>query len=120
MQIPYPYTDLLKIIREVLCHLLGKGCNKDLILIRSLFPDLSDQVINLTLRRLNRDIRIQQSRRSYHLLCTQKFMVRLIVSRRCAYEQNLVYMVLKLFEIKWSVVHRRGKSEAVIHQCGLP
>ena len=75
MQIADTDADLFHIISQILCHTLGQGRDKYLVLFGDLFVDLCDQIIDLAFYRAHKNLRIQQSCGTDDLLCTQHFML---------------------------------------------
>ena len=116
MQIFHPDAHFSHIIRKILCHTLCQCCNKNFIFLGDLFVDLADQIIDLSLDRTYRHLRIKKSCRPDHLLCPQEFVFFLIRSRRSRYKQDLINLTLKFFKIQGTVILRRRQTEPVIHQ----
>ena len=85
-----------------------------------LFPNLRNQIVDLSLYRANIDFRIKQSGRTDNLLRPKQLMLFFIRSRRRRNEHHLIDPLFKFFKIQRSVIQRRRQTEAIIHKCLLP
>ena len=84
-----------------------------------LFPNLRNQIVDLSLYRTNVDFRIKQSGRTDNLLRPKQLMLFFIRSRR-RNEHHLIDPLFKFFKIQRSVIQRRRQTEAIIYKCLLP
>ena len=85
-----------------------------------LFPNLRNQIVDLSLYRTNVDFRIKQSGRTDNLLRPKQLMLFFIRSRRRRNEHHLIDPLFKFFKIQRSVIQRRRQTEAIIYKCLLP
>ena len=104
MQVFDTDTQIFHIIGQFLCHSFCKRCHQNLIMFFHFFVDFSYQIVNLSLHRTHFHIRIQKSGRSDNLLCTKKFMILFILSRRCRHEKHLIDPFFKFLKIQRSVI----------------
>ena len=104
MQISDPDILLLKEVRKVFCHPLGKRHDKALITCLLLFLEFSQDVFYLAFNRPDKYLRLKKTCRSYHLLDDLFAVLLLIIRRRCAYEYGLPHTLLKLIELQRSVI----------------
>jgi hypothetical protein len=104
----------------MLCHPLGKSGDKYLVMVFSLFPYLTDKIIDLSVCGANADLRIKKTRGTDNLLGTEQLMLFLIFCRGGRYKEHLIYLGFEFLEVQLSVIQRGGKSETIIHQSGLP
>ena len=116
MQVLHTDPCVLEVFGQILRHPLGQCGDQDLVALRGLFIDLTDQVIHLPRHGANVDRRIQKSGRTDDLLRAKKLMLLFIGTGGCGNEHDLVDLVLELFKLKRPVVLRAGKPEAVIHK----
>ena len=119
MQILYTDPHILHICSQILRHAFGQCCNQDLVFLLRLLADLADQMIDLPFYRMHGHLGIQQPRRTYHLLGTQKLMFCLIRPRCGRDKKHTGNMFLKLIKIQRPVILCRWQTESVIHQCPL-
>ena len=107
---------LLQVVGQVLGHLLRQRRHQ-----HPLFPldtnlDLLQQVIDLMLRRLHFDRRVEQARRPHELLDDLRADLVLVRAGRRGRKDHLVHVVLDLTEVERAVVHRGGQPEAEVDQ----
>ena len=114
MKIPYPDTSFLHIVRQILRHSLGERCYEYLVVLTHFLIDLTDKVINLSLHRLYRNLRVKKPCRSYNLLRPEKLMLGFVIGRSRGHEQHLVNLSLELPKVQWSVIQSRWQTESVI------
>ena len=79
--------------------------------VRSL---ISNQVVDLPVGRLHRDLRVQKAGWADDLLDDRRRFLQLHIARRRAHEHRLIDMPVKLIEIQRAVVVSRGQAEAVV------
>ena len=116
MQIFHSDTDLTHVLREIFRHTLCQRGDQYLMMIRCLLIHFSDQIIDLSLNRANRDFRIKQSGRPDDLLHTHQFVLLLIHIRCRRNEKHLIDLTLKFFEVQRTVVQSGRQTKSVIHQ----
>ena len=119
MQISDPDSHILHVFCQILRHSFRKSRDQNLVSPVRFFVYLTDQIINLTLDRANLDLRIEKTCRTDDLLCTQKLMLRFILSRCCRDKQNLIQFIFKFIKTQRTVILCRRQTEAIIHQCLL-
>ena len=90
---------LLKILGQILSHLLGERRDHDLIILLGLFSDLAKQIIDLPLHGPYIHLGIEQSGGADNLLCAEQFMFCFIIRRRCGYKHHLIDMRFKFLEV---------------------
>ena len=81
VKIFYPDTHLSHIVGQILCHPFGQSGDKHLVTSRHFLVYFRNQIVNLTLHRPHRYLRIQKSGGTYDLFHSHKLMLCLI-SRR--------------------------------------
>ena len=116
MQIIHPDPRVLQVFRQILRHLFRKRGDENLVSLRGFPVDLADQVINLAGHGAHTDRRIQQAGGTDDLLNTQQLMILLIRARGCRDEQDLVNLILELFELQRPVILRAWQAESIVHQ----
>ena len=116
MQILHTDTNLAHILCQIFCHALRQCRNQYFMVICRLLIDLADQIIDLTLHRSNRNLRIKKSRRSDDLLHTHQLMLLLIHIRCSRNKKHLIDLALKFFKIERSIVQCGRQAKAIIHQ----
>ena len=117
MQVPDPDALLLQVFREVFGHALGEGSDEHALALRSRLVYLSDQIVDLTLRWPDFDLRIEQSGRPDELLCGDAARSIELVFRRCCRDiHSLPCQLGELFKPQRPVVEGRRQSESVFDQ----
>ena len=116
MEILHSNSKLCHILCQILCHALSECGDKHLVMSGHFPFHLADQIINLSLHRAHRNLRIQKSCRSDNLFRPEKLMLILIDIWRGRYEKHLVNLLLKLLKVQRTVVQGRRQTKAVIHQ----
>ena len=99
MQVLNPDAKLLHIVCQILSHPLGQGSDQHFMMSCCFFIDLAHQIINLTLYRPNKNLRIQKPCRADDLFCPHKLMLCLIRARRCGYKHHLIDLTLKFRKV---------------------
>src|SRR5437763_610042 len=116
MQVAHPQAHLQQVLGQVLGHLLGQGGDQDPFTPGGGVVDLLDEVVDLSLGRLNHHLGIDQPGGPDDLL-DDVGRLRDLVGRRCGrHEDALVDALVQLVEAQRPVVHGRGQAEAVLHQ----
>ena len=116
VQITDPHPELDEVVREVLGHLLGEGGDENALVLLGAYPDLLDQVIDLTFRRPDDDFRIDQPGRAHDLLDHLGRGLDLVRARSGRQEHRLVDLPDELVEAQGPVVHRRRETETVFDE----
>ena len=117
MEVPDTDSQILHIIRKVLCHTFGQSRDQDFIFLFNFLIYFCYKIIDLSFDRTHLHLRIKKPCRTDDLLCAEKLMVIFIFSRCRRYKHYLVKLVLEFIKAQWTVILGRRKSEAVIHQC---
>ena len=111
---------LQQVVRQVLRHALGQSGHEHALLLCGAGADLIDQVVDLALGWLDRDLRIHQAGRANDLLHELAAGGRHFkVARRRRHIDRLSHALLKLIEGQRAVIHRGGKTEAKLHEVAL-
>ena len=116
MKVFHPDSKFSHIIRKILCHTLRQRCDQHLIFLRNLFIHFANKIVYLPFHRTYFHLRIKKSCRTDYLLCPQKFIAFLILSRRSRDKQHLIDLTFKFFKIQRSVIQRRRKPKPIVHQ----
>src|SRR5680860_325677 len=120
MQVSNPKPNLQEVVRQVLRHLLGeRGDQCPFPLLRA-HTYLIHEVINLVASGTDFHCRIQESRGPDQLLHLLRGNGNLPVSRSSGGKDALGYRLYELLETQGSIVQRRGKPAAVVHQVLFP
>ena len=108
-----------EIIGQLFGHALGQG--RDQHSFSFLDPQIyfSQQVVDLGGCRSHDNLRIDEARRTHHLLHHLPRVLPLVIGRRGRYEDRLAHHFLELVETQRPVVERRRQAEAVFHQVFL-
>ena len=116
MQIAHAHACILQEIRQILRHLFRERRDQNLISFFRFFIDLGKQVVDLSFYRTDGNFRIQKPCRADDLLGAEELMLRLILTGRCRNEKHLVDLAFELLKLQRTVVQRRRKAEAEVHQ----
>ncbi len=116
MQIADTDTEFEEIVGEILGHLLGQRRDQHPFVTFGTRPDLADKVVDLTLGRLQDDLRIEQAGRTDDLL-DHPVGTGHLVWPRCRREiHRLADACAELLPTQRPVVHGAGQPEAVLDQ----
>lgn len=106
MQVANPQALLQKVLREVLGHLLRQRGDEHAITLRHPLLHVHDDVVDLTLRRLYDDFRVDQTGWPHHLLDDLHGVRLLELGRSRRHENALIHSLERLFESQWPVLAR--------------
>jgi len=115
----YFYIKPRKIIGKILGHFFGKRGNKHALVTRGTHIYFRNKVVYLTLARSYRYERVKKSGRTYHLFYYLCGMVLFKIARCCGNKYRLIYVIVKFFKIKRTVIKGRGKPEPVFNKIFL-
>ena len=119
MEVLYLKTQAQKIGCKILAHLLCKGSHQySLTLIYGL-PYFSIQVFHLTFRRLDCNLRVQETCRSYKLLDYLNGFLFFPGAGGGGYIYPLPYLRIEFLIFQRSVIQGGGKTEAIVDQVHL-
>ena len=90
MQVFYTHLIFFQIFGQILRHLLGQGCDQNLVLFLCFFMNFREQVINLSLCGTYFNFRVQEAGRSDNLLCTEKFVLFFVFAGSGGDKEHLV------------------------------
>src|SRR5439155_12376732 len=107
---------LAQVVGEVLVHLLRERRDDRALAALDAGADLREQVIDLTVRRTDLDLGIDESRRPDDLLDRPRRVLAFVRTRRRRDEDRLVETRLELVEGERTVVERAGQAEAVLDE----
>ena len=116
VEIPHPKTELEQIVGQVLRHLLRERRHQDSLVELDALPDELDKVVDLPLRRLHDDLRVDQAGRAHDLFHHVFRDIKLVVTRGRRQEDDLIRHLQPFIESQGTVVGRRGQPEPVLDQ----
>ena len=116
VHIPYPDIGCPEKLRQILCHLLGKGSDQHPFVPLGPSPDFLHKVVDLPFHRANLHPGVQQSGGADDLLHDVVRPLPLVGPRRGGDEHRLTDAALKFLEFQRPVVEGAGQAEAVPHQ----
>jgi hypothetical protein len=102
------------------CHLLGERGHQDALIVLGAFADLLDQVVDLSLRRPDLHLGIDQPGGPDDLLDDPLGQPQLVVAWRRGHEHDLVHASGELVEPQGSVVDGARQAEPVLDERRLP
>ena len=109
MQVPHPDTEFEEVVGEVFGHLLGQRRHQHAFIALGTVADLVDQIVDLPLRRLHHDLRIDQPGRADHLLDELSVgLAEFVRARRRGQIDRLPDTTDELVPGERAVVDRRG------------
>ena len=117
VQVTNPDTHLEQVVGQVLGHLLGQGGHQRALVAFGAKADLPDQVVDLPLRRLDDDLRVDQAGRTDDLLDELATgLAQLIWARGRRQIHRLTDAVCELLPGQRTVVDRRRQTEPEVDQ----
>ena len=105
-----------EILGQVLRHLFGKGGYKHSLALCGARSYLSHKIVDLSVDRANLNLGIEKSGRTNDLLDHLRRLLLFRIVRRCADVYDLIELALKLLKAQWTVIVRRGQTEAEIDE----
>ena len=116
VHVPHTNADAFEIRGEILRHLFRQGRDKHTVSVCCAQIDLRDKIVDLTVRRPDADLRIEQTCRTDDLLHDLRGVLLFKIARGSAHEDCLVDMAVKLVEIQRTVVVRGGETETKVDE----
>ena len=108
-----------KIFCQILCHFLGKGCNKHPFVFGNTDIDFIQQVFYLSFYWFDNNFRVNKTCRTDDKFC-YIFTVFFFVFAWCStYKHSLINFVFKFFKLKRSVVKSTWQTETIFHKIFL-
>src|SRR5574344_1914352 len=108
-----------KISSQVFTHLLSECGDQDSLTLIYGLPYFSIQVFHLTFRRLDCNLRVQETCRSYKLLDYLNGFLFFPGAGGGGYIYPLPYLRIEFLIFQWSVIQGGGKTEAIVDQVHL-
>lgn len=117
MDVGRTYAVAPQVVVELLGHTLGKSGDEDALAAVLSEGNLLHKVVNLMVRGLDGNQRVEQTGRTYHLLDHYAFAFgELEVGRCCRHVDGLIRKLLKLFEAQGAIVKGAIQTEAIVHK----
>ena len=104
MKIFHTNIQFFHISSQIFCHPLRQGSYQNFILLRYLFINLTNQIINLSLYWPDINRWVKKSCRTDNLFCPEHLMLSLIHIRSRRYKKHLINSLLKFIKIKRTVI----------------
>ena len=116
VEVAHADAELEEVVGEVLRHLLRERGDKHPLVALGPLADLVHEVVDLALRGLHHDLRVDQPGRPDDLLDRARAAAELVRTRRRREVDGLADPVDELLPAQRSVVHRRRQPEPVLDQ----
>ncbi|MBA7674690.1 hypothetical protein ES703_82911 [subsurface metagenome] len=110
------YPKLYQVVGKLFRHPLGQGSHQAAFAFVHPLFNLVEQVVNLTLSRLDFNSRLEQPGRTDKLLHHLLVMLFFVGSRCCRGVDSLFDPRLELVKTERAIIQRRRQAEAVVHQ----
>ena len=119
VQVLHLHAVLQQVLSQILRHALGEGRNQHTLITLNAHANLLKQIINLTLGRLDHNLRVNQTGRANNLLHITISLRQLILTRGRRKVNRLTDTLQELLPLQRAVIHRRRQTETMLHQGAL-